>query len=65
MAKQVRTDADVLVQDFMGAQHGGQVEQRLAHTHEHDVGHALHMGEGEQDMKRDATATRVTKNSCP
>lgn len=38
------TNADVFVQDFVGAQHGGQVEQRLPHAHEHNVGHALHTG---------------------
>lgn len=36
-----RTDADVLVQDFVGSHDRGQVEQRLPHAHEHHVRHAL------------------------
>lgn len=38
------TDADVLVEDVVGAHHRGQVEQRLPHAHEHDVGDALQEG---------------------
>ena len=36
-----RTNADVLVHHLVRARHGGQVEQRLAHAHEHHVAHAL------------------------
>ena len=35
------THADVLVEYLVGAQHRGQVEQRLAHAHEHNVADAL------------------------
>ena len=34
-------NAELLVHESVCAQHGGQVEQRLTHAHEHHVAHAL------------------------